>query len=187
MFGLRPVFSATAILGSALVAFAAMGGGDDPERISALEKRVASLEQWRKSVSSPVSGSPLTEKRDSGVFTVTISGKHFQEMDIMSGRMEGVFWDCTYTATKLKKPARSFKGVLVFCDLFDEIKARINCTVDKLIKPGGTVTAKGVGVRYNQFRDMDRWLRSTPVRNMRVRFEVTHILYTDGTTERFEK
>lgn len=91
-----------------------------------------------------------------------------------------LWFDFELTPATLKKPTRSVKGVLVFCDLFGEIKYQISGTFNNKIEPGIPFIKKGVGVDYNQFMDEHNWLMNTDLKDMTFRFRVVSIIYEDG-------
>ncbi|TJY58885.1 hypothetical protein E4T66_14905 [Sinimarinibacterium sp. CAU 1509] len=97
-----------------------------------------------------------------------------------------VFFDITFNAKGLDKPARAIKGVLTFMDLFNEPKFALKWTIDKPISPGASYTERGSGFEYNQFKDDHQWVRNTEKDNMKIKFRVDSILYQDGTTRTFD-
>lgn len=98
---------------------------------------------------------------------------------------EMIVLDMDVTASGLDRPARAIKGVLKVTDLFGDEKVRINWDFDNPVAPGGVVRERGNGLKYNQFRDQDRWLSATEQQNMKVIFTVKSILYEDGTRRDF--
>lgn len=98
---------------------------------------------------------------------------------------EYILFDVLWVAQSLSKPARSIKGVLLFEDLFGEVRFGIKVTVDEPIEPGQSIAQNGVGFEYNQFRDQHKWMRGTNLENMKIEFQVSSILYGDGTREDF--
>jgi hypothetical protein len=57
---------------------------------------------------------------------------------------ENIWLDVEWNPIKLKKPARSIKGILMFCDLFGDMKFRISTTINNQLKPGEIYTEKGI-------------------------------------------
>ena len=62
---------------------------------------------------------------------------------------------------------------------------RINWTINDPIKPGGKRIEEGMGIKYSQFSNSDRWLRSNKLSDMTFRFKVKSVIYADGTQEKF--
>ncbi len=118
-------------------------------------------------------GSKAAIRRE--ILSVEVLNKHYSQDD------DTVWLDLQFKATGLDKPARAIKGVLVLQDLFGEPKFRIGWTIDQPIAPGQTLGKETVGFSYNQFMDDHHWVRATELRNMNVVFEVTDVLYEDGT------
>jgi len=96
-----------------------------------------------------------------------------------------IFFDVQYTAVGLTKPARAIKGRLLLKDLFGEVKMTIGWTIDSGLTPGQIATENGTGFEYNQFMDEHQWVNATPLENMTADFEISSILYSDGTREDF--
>jgi hypothetical protein len=169
-----------------------------PQKDANLPKRVQELEQWKatadariqalegllKTEGKPAASAPAdTAER---VLTVTITNKRFDPSNARARKYEdNIWWDVEYTATGLQRPARSIKGVLMFCDLFGDPRFQVRVTIDDPIQPGGKLKSEGIGIEYNQFLDQHKWLLSTELSNMTFKFEVETVLYEDGTAERF--
>jgi len=49
---------------------------------------------------------------------------------------DSIRFDCTYTLARDAKPTRAVKGLLVFSDLFDEVKFKVQITLDQPLMPG---------------------------------------------------
>ena len=182
---------------AAVLGTSALVTSQDPD----LSKRVQELEKWKLTAEARIQaleGKPKSGEKPSAsspsaattaaerVLTVAITNKRFDPSDAHSGKYDdNIWWNAEYTAIGLKKPARSIKGVLKFCDLFGDPRFQVRVTIDDPIKPEGKLKVEGVGIEYNQFLDTHKWLRSTEVGNMTFRFEVETVLYEDGTSERF--
>jgi len=115
------------------------------------------------------------------VVEVKILKKRFAEQEYQ----EYIFFDLEFSATGLDKPARAIKGTLNLADLFGEVKMRVSWSVDDPLQPGGTVTERGTGFKYNQFMDDHRWVRATSQNDMTATCRVESILYQDGTRRDF--
>lgn len=113
------------------------------------------------------------------IITVKILNKRLVKEDYS----ENIWFDILWAPMKLKKPARSVKGILEFCDLFGDVKFKIGKTIDKSLNPEETTIEKGVGFEFNQFKDEHIWIRGTDLKDMTFKFIVTNILYEDGERE----
>ena len=116
------------------------------------------------------------------ILDVTLLRKHYSKQDFQ----DHIFFDITFSAKGLDKPARAIKGSLKFNDLFGEQKFGLRWTIEKPIAPGETYTEKGSGFNFNQFTESHQWVRNTEKENMKVTFRVDSILYEDGTTRNFD-
>jgi len=132
--------------------------------------------------SSPsADNAPVTGDVEYEVVEVKILKKRFAEQEYQ----EYIFFDLEFSATGLDKPARAIKGTLNLADLFGEVKMRVSWSVDDPLQPGGTVTERGTGFKYNQFMDDHRWVRATSQNDMTATCRVESILYQDGTRRDF--
>lgn len=116
------------------------------------------------------------------IISVTLLEKKYSEQDYQ----DGMFFDIDFQATGLDKPARAIKGVLNFEDLFEEVKLRVQWTINEPITPGGKNLSRGVGFEYNQFTSSHRWIRATDLKDMKASFTVLSIIYQDGTKRDFD-
>lgn len=143
------------------------------------------VQKSRKSRQRASTTAPRSNKA-TNVLTPTLENKHFQDTDIEKNiYQKAIYFDIKWDTSKLKRPTRAVKGVLVFADLFGEPKFRIRLTIDDPLAPKEKFTQTGIGFRYNQFTSTHKWVRSTDLSNMTFQFEVREILYRDGTTEKF--
>jgi len=115
------------------------------------------------------------------IIVPTLSHKKFAEQNYQ----KYIWLDVVFDASGLDKPARAVKGLIFFTDLFGENKFGLRWTIDKPISPGESYTEKGSGFQYNQFDQEHQWMLATDVKDMKVKFRVTNILYQDGTTREF--
>lgn len=77
------------------------------------------------------------------------------------------------------------KGQFVFADVFDDVKLRLNYTLDDPLVAGRSTTLDGIGFNYNQFMFDHHWMKSTSLDNMNIWFAVDSILYEDGSKKDF--
>jgi len=132
-----------------------------------------------------VSPSPQAQPKQNAVLpaeeiiAVKITNKRYDKGDYKAN----IWFDIEWTPVKLKKSARSVKGILEFCDLFGDVKFKIGKTIDLSLKPGESLTEKGIGFDYNQFNDEHTWIRGTDLKDMTFKYQVTNILYEDRERE----
>ena len=84
----------------------------------------------------------------------------------------------------LQKPVRAFTGTLTFLDLFDRAIYTTSVTVEEPVEYAKTVDWFG-SVEFNQFLEEHQRLRSISRENLRVRFDLEAVVYSDGTREVF--
>ena len=111
------------------------------------------------------------------IISVNLLKKHYKKQDYQ----DYMFFDLSFQAVGLDKPARAIKGVLNFEDLFGEVKLRLKMTIDEPITPGGNILLRGHGFEYNQFTSSHKWVRGTDLKDMKASFTVLNIIYQDGT------
>jgi hypothetical protein len=80
------------------------------------------------------------------------------------------------------KEIRAFTGIVYFKDVFDREILKIGLTVDSYkIKPGQAVIDKGKSIELNKFDSNHSKLKGTSIENLHVSFEVTAIIFADGS------
>lgn len=127
-----------------------------------------------------------SEKIKNPLLVPTLTNKRFQESDWQSKIYEEAIWfDVSWDTSNLEKPTRAIKGTLIISDIFEESKLRLKWTINKPLIPGASYSEKGVGFEYNQFTDSHKWVRTTDLKDMTFRFEITDIIYQDGTKKKF--
>lgn len=127
-----------------------------------------------------------SEKTEKPLLVPMLTNKRFQESDWQRNIYEDALWfDVSWDTSNLKKPTRAVKGVLIIGDIFGEPKLRLRWTINQPLTPGESYSEKGVGFEYNQFTDSHKWMRTTDLKDITFRFEVTDIIYQDGTQETF--
>jgi hypothetical protein len=139
-----------------------------------------------QNTNSPTSNlqTPQVNKENSTWLIPTLSNKVFQPSDPQNETyQDGIYFDITLDTSHLKKPTRAVKGDIIFSDLFGAEKFRLNWTVNQPLTPGTSYTENGVGFNYNQFEESNNWVRNTELKDMTFQFEVSDILYQDGTRE----
>lgn len=83
---------------------------------------------------------------------------------------------------KTDKDITGVKGILELKDLFGDNIKTTRLSYDEGIKAGETKVYK-VTIDYNQFMDEDMKLKSTDLDKMKCTFDVSTIIYSDGTQE----
>jgi hypothetical protein len=139
-----------------------------------------------KSIKSKSSSKKTSEKAEKPLLVPMLTNKRFQESDWQRSVYEDAIWfDVSWDTSNLKKPTRAIKGVLIIGDIFGEPKLRLRWTINQPLTAGESYSEEGVGFGYNQFTDSHKWMRTTDLKDMTFRFEVTDIIYQDGTQETF--
>jgi hypothetical protein len=119
--------------------------------------------------------------KNTEIIFVTATDKGHRERNFQ----DFIWFDFTVNPTNLTKTARAVKGQFVFADVFDEVKLRLNYTIDDPLVAGRSTTLDGIGFNYNQFMSDHHWMKSTSLENMNIWFAVDSILYKDGSKEDF--
>jgi len=162
----------------------------DTERLTALEKwkteankRITSLEK-KLIVSGNKTVIAGSKDKSTKIFKVKITNKKSGKVNQFQ---KGLFWNLSLTAVGLKKDSRAIKGQLEFYDLFGEYKFGINYTINRPLKKDAEYTQSGTGFKLNEFLPKHTWMRNTALKDMKILFRVKQIIYSDGSTEKFEK
>lgn len=114
-----------------------------------------------------------------------VTGKRYVESDWKAGTyQDAIFFDINWDTSKLPRPTRAVKGILVLADVFGEARFRIKVTIDDAMKPGTPLRQASLGFRYNKFNEDHQWVRATELTNMTFSFEASDVLYADGTKEK---
>lgn len=81
------------------------------------------------------------------------------------------------------KEIRGIEGALIINDLFGKKIMRLNCDFTGLaIKPGETFTKGDMSFECNQFIDKDTKLYNTDYKDLEFIYELSSVVFTDGTT-----
>jgi hypothetical protein len=147
------------------------------------------LKNLEKSVSKGKNNAPKPKPKENAkdkfarsAISVNLFGKNFLKSDYRAGRYEDFLkLQLEFKAKGIKKPTRAIKGIIVFSDLFGEVKVRLRWTLDDPMAPGQMVNKFNSGFEPNQFSDSHRWLRTTKVEDISTKFEVKNIIYADGS------
>jgi ribosomal protein L40E len=137
--------------------------------------KTESQEMQQGSAAQAVAGTD----RATSMVLVEIQNKRFQK-----GEYEKyLWWDATYSSAGLTKETRAIKGVMEFADLFGEVQFRLKVVINDPMQPGKSLNAPGIGFSINEFMQAHRWMLTTDVSDMSVKFRIESIIYTDGTKE----
>ncbi|WP_295968686.1 hypothetical protein [uncultured Xanthomonas sp.] len=152
------------------------------ERVTEIERRLALLEAAGGNHQPDYSSAPppLGAPKDLLV-VLSVSKKRFDRGDYE----EHIWFDCVYTLSKDSKPTRAVKGAIEFCDLFGDVKFRLQVTINEPMTPGRPLSNPGIGFTFNQFISEHQWMLSTDLSNMKCSFVASNAIYTDGTSEAF--
>jgi hypothetical protein len=162
---------------------AVLTGYGDPleERVTRLEKDVAALKAaaipaQKEELATPTPNKATVDK----IISVVLTNKRFQPVDYDKSILQaGIYWDALFTLASSAKATRAVKGNLVFTDLFDEEKVRVSLTINHPLKPGESFLDKDSGIDYNELRQRDQWLKTTELKDMKVRFEIDSVIYEE--------
>jgi hypothetical protein len=136
----------------------------------------SSTDQPSKEAESP-KVSTSSEDDISKLITLRIISKRVFEANYS----EHLGMEFTYTNNS-QKTIKAFTGVMNFKDVFDKEILPVNLTVDDfIIKPGQTVTDKKKSLELNKFNDAHNRLKTINLDSLKLDFEVTGILFSDGT------
>jgi len=113
----------------------------------------------------------------SKLITMRIVRKHV----FKANYSEHLGMEFTYTNNS-QKTIKAFTGIMHFKDVFDREILKVSLTVDDfIIKPGQTVTDKSKSLELNKFNDVHNRLKTINLDSLKLDFEVTGILFSDGT------
>jgi len=114
--------------------------------------------------------------------TLEITSKSFHEADIMSGDYQDqITMDLKFT-NETDKEIKGVEGVLTFFDIFDNKISATKISYDKGIPASQSKVWKS-GMDFNQFMDEDIKLKNTELKDLKYKWEVSTIIYADGTKE----
>jgi hypothetical protein len=172
------IFKRNGIISWKLCAIRLTFSKDEVQAISSSKPSLASSKS-QKSV--------IKEKdREKPLLIPSLFNKKYQESDFNRKIYKDFVWfNITWDTSNLKKPTRAIKGFLIFGDIFGEPRFRLRYTINDPLIPGKDHTDRGVGFEYNQFNDSHYWVRSTELKDMTFSFEITNIIYKDGTRKEF--
>ncbi len=146
------------------------------------EELSSSLQQGGTSQTNTVNTEQA--KTENKKVTLEITNKGFHEADYMSGDYQDqITMDLKFT-NNTDKEIRGVEGVLTFYDIFDNKISATKVSYDKGIPANESKVWKS-GTDYNQFMDEDVKLRNTELKDLKYKWEVSTIIYADGSKETF--
>ncbi|WP_202841849.1 hypothetical protein [Luteimonas saliphila] len=152
------------------------------ERVTEVERRLALLEANSGAQQFANSMIPTsTDTPKDSLVALSISKKRFDRGDYE----EHIWFDCLYTLSQNSKPTRAVKGSIEFCDLFGDVKFRLQVTINDPMTPGRPLPNPGIGFTFNQFIPEHQWMLATDLSNMKCNFVASNAIYNDGTSEAF--
>lgn len=100
-------------------------------------------------------------------------------------KWEQPYIDLVFAVTNnTEKEIKGIQGISDFKDMFGADIIRVNCDfTGKAIKPGETITVDDLSIDCNQFIDSHMKLYNTDLDDLQFNYEVTAIVFTDGTTK----
>ena len=122
----------------------------------------------------------IDSRRDK-MISITLKEKEFLEQDYQ----HFVFMKFHCMLGEGEKNIRSAKGAFIFTDLFGDVQKQLRYTFDDELTKDNFSYIIEPGMKYNQFVDSDKWMRGTDIKDLKVFFRVTDVIYSDGTTEKF--
>lgn len=125
------------------------------------------------------------QSRPEGILSFTLTRKRYRPSDYQRGiHQDSMMFDAEWDTSKLPKPARAVKGVMIFADLFGESQFMIKTTIDKPMTPNKKFVQTDIGFDFNNFKSDHQWVRATDISNMTFKFELAEVIYSDGTREK---
>lgn len=116
--------------------------------------------------------------------SLEITNKGFHEADYMSGDYQTqITMDLKFT-NETDKEIKGVEGVLTFFDIFDNKISATKISYDKGIPASQSKVWKS-GMDFNQFMDEDIKLKNTELKDLKYKWEVSTIIYADGSKETF--
>jgi hypothetical protein len=106
--------------------------------------------------------------------------KGFRPTDPMNGRFDAFITLKYAYENKSSRDIRAFRGSVRFADLFDKEIITSGLTVEDPIKAGAKATWSGE-IKYNQFLEPHQALMRTDLKDMKVTWIPTAIIFSDGT------
>jgi len=123
-------------------------------------------------------------KTETKKVTLEITKKGFNAADYMSGSYQDQITMSLKFTNTTDKEVRGVEGALTFYDIFDNKISATKVSYDKGIPANGSKVWES-GTDYNQFMDEDIKLKNTELKDLKYKWEVSTIIYADGSKETF--
>ncbi len=123
-----------------------------------------------------------SDRKEPTPLLVTLITKGFKKSNIEAGDFEdGITFELSIK-NATEKNIRAFDGTLRFTDLLDNDIMASKLAINESVLAGSTLSWIGV-IKYNQFIDSHRRLRSEGQNNLKIKFQPRKILFADGSSK----
>jgi hypothetical protein len=151
---------------------------DDARKEAATEKTAADNQKRLADAAKAKEDAAAAELRKS--LNLTVYDKGFIPSNATAGRYRDyITLRCAYENTSAKD-IRAFKGTVVFQDLFGSPIYRVTVTISDPIRNGAQAKWDG-SIDYNQFIATQVQLRNTELKDMKVIWLPSSVIFADGT------
>ncbi len=123
-------------------------------------------------------------KTETQKVTLEITKKGFNAADYTSGSYQDQITMSLKFTNTTDKEIRGVEGAITFYDIFDNKISATKVSYDKGI-PANSSKIWESGTDYNQFMDEDIKLKNTELKDLKYKWEVSTIIYADGSKETF--
>lgn len=123
-------------------------------------------------------------KAETQSVTLEVVKKDFHAADYMSGSYQDQITMSLKFTNNTEKEVRGVEGVITFYDIFDNKISATRVSYDKGILANDSKVWESA-TDYNQFVDADVKLRNTALADLKYNWEISTILYADGSKETF--
>jgi hypothetical protein len=128
---------------------------------------------------------PAPKPKEPSPFSVTLVKKGFQAADYSVDIKAAITFEVNFD-NLTGKDIRAFDGSLTFTDLLDNTILSAKLAINDPVSSGSQLDWSGQ-LGYNQFIDKHERLKNEEFQNLKVRFDVKKILFSDGSVKEFEK
>lgn len=136
--------------------------------------------------STPTATSKSTKKEEPAKpqpIGAVVTAKDFRNRDYDAGIYEEAITFTVRFDNRTGKDVRAFEGRLTFLDLLDNDILGSRVAINDSVKAGATMDWEGK-LDYNEFMDDHERLRNEALENLKTRFIVTKILFSDGSSQK---
>lgn len=156
------------------------GGGDLTAEMEALKIENEELKKKLAEYEKAEQEKKENETVQEGDVTVQLT-----EKTESTDRLSRQFINFVFTAkNNTEKSIKGIQGVAVFKDLFGEEILKMNCDfVGNTIEPGAELTISDLSMECNRFMNDHMKLYNTALDDLQFEYQLTSIVFTDGTTK----